>query len=69
MNDDQMRLSDLLPEYARYNKLTPQEAAHALHELFEELYIKHGETLENRLSLNSLTQDRKWPHKLLFRGL
>ncbi|NIM32080.1 MAG: hypothetical protein GTN60_12280 [Pseudomonas stutzeri] len=54
MNDDQMRLSDLLPEYARYNKLTPQEAAHALHELFEELYIKHSETLENRLSLNSI---------------
>lgn len=49
-----MRLSDLVPEYARYYKTSLQEAAYALHELIEGLYIEHGETLEKRLSLNNI---------------
>ena len=41
MNDDVMRLSDLVPEYARYNKVTLQDAAYALHELFIALESDH----------------------------
>lgn len=41
MNDDVMRLSDLAPEYARYNKVTLQDAAYALHEIFVELDAHH----------------------------
>lgn len=54
MTNDVMCLSDLVPEYARFYKVNNQKAAHALHELFEELHIKYGETLENRLSLNNI---------------
>lgn len=54
MKDDLMRLSDLVPEYVRYYKVRPQEAAYALHELVEELYIEHGENRGNRLSLNNI---------------
>lgn len=41
MNDDVMRLSDLAPEYARYNKVSLQDAAYALHEIFVELDAHH----------------------------
>ncbi|AOE87965.1 hypothetical protein [Pseudomonas sp. TCU-HL1] len=54
MNNDVMRLSDLVPEYARHYRVSPQEAAHALHELIEELYIEHGEKRGNRSSLNDI---------------
>lgn len=42
MNDDFMRLSDLVPAYVRCYKVSPQEAAYALHELIEELYVEYG---------------------------
>lgn len=41
MNDDVMRLSDLVPEYARYYKVDPQDAAYELHEIFVELDAHH----------------------------
>lgn len=41
MNDDVMRLSDLVPEYARYYKVSLQDAAYALHEIFAELGAHH----------------------------
>ena len=41
MNDDVMRLSDLVPEYARRDKVSLPEAAYALHELFIELNTDH----------------------------
>ncbi len=41
MNDDVMRFSDLVPEYARYYKVSLQDAAYALHELFIELGSDH----------------------------
>lgn len=41
MNDDVMRLSDLVPEYARYYKVSLQDAAYALHEIFVELDAHH----------------------------
>lgn len=41
MNDDVMRLSDLVPEYARYYRVSLQDAAYALHELFIELSSNH----------------------------
>lgn len=41
MNDDVIRLSDLVPEYARCYKVSPQEAAYALHELIVSLYSEY----------------------------
>lgn len=41
MNDDVIRLSDLVPEYARRYKVSPQEAAYALHELIVSLYSEY----------------------------
>ncbi|WP_339410227.1 hypothetical protein [Pseudomonas sp. EA_35y_Pfl2_R5] len=38
MNDDLIRLSDLVPEYVRYHEVSIQEAAYDLHELIENLY-------------------------------
>ncbi|MDD1016980.1 hypothetical protein [Pseudomonas rubra] len=54
MSDDSVRLSDLVPEYSRYYKVTPKEAAHALHELIDDLYSEHGERRGNRLSINEI---------------
>ena len=41
MNDDVIRLSDLVPKYARHYKVSPQEAAYALHELIVGLYSEY----------------------------
>lgn len=41
MNDDVIRLSDLVLEHARYYKVSPQEAAYALHELIVDLYSEY----------------------------
>ncbi|HUE91870.1 hypothetical protein [Pseudomonas sp.] len=41
MNDDVMRLSDLVPEYARRYKVSLSDAAYELHELFIELNTDH----------------------------
>jgi hypothetical protein len=54
MNDDVMRLSDLVPEYARCYRVSHHEAAHALHELIQELYIEYSEVRDSRLSLNNI---------------
>jgi len=54
MSDDSVRLSDLVPEYSRYYKVTPKEAAHALHELIDDLYSEHGERRGDRLSINEI---------------
>ncbi len=54
MSDDVMRLSDLVPVYARYYKVDSQVAAHALHEFIEELYAEHGEARGNNLFLNNV---------------
>ncbi|MCE5364123.1 hypothetical protein [Pseudomonas anguilliseptica] len=47
MSDDVIRLSDLVPEYARHYKVSPQEAAYALHELIvglhSEYHVKRAE--------------------------
>lgn len=46
MNDDLMRLSDLVPEYARYYELKLIEAAFGLHELLDEtllVYLANNE--------------------------
>ncbi|MGX0954484.1 hypothetical protein AB7M18_000612 [Pseudomonas viridiflava] len=51
MNNDLMRLSDLVPAYSRFHKVSDQEAAYALHELIEELYVEHG---VNRFRPNSI---------------
>ncbi|MDZ5738337.1 hypothetical protein [Pseudomonas asiatica] len=42
MSDDFMRLCDLVPRYARFHKISPQEAAYALYELIERLYVEYG---------------------------
>lgn len=41
MNDDVIRLSTLVPEYACHYKVSPQEAAYALHELIVGLYSEY----------------------------
>ncbi|MBS6079573.1 MAG: hypothetical protein KIC49_00065 [Pseudomonas fluorescens] len=41
MNADVIRLTDLVPEYARQYKTGPKEAAYALHELFLDLYTEY----------------------------
>lgn len=41
MNDDVMRLSDLVPEYSRHYKVSLTDAAYALHEFFNELNTDH----------------------------
>ncbi|MBP3860815.1 MULTISPECIES: hypothetical protein [Pseudomonas] len=41
MSDDVIRLSDLVPEYARHYKASPQEASYALHELILDLYSEY----------------------------
>lgn len=42
MSDDVMRLSDLVPEYARHYKVGAQDAAYALYELFDEMDSEQG---------------------------
>lgn len=54
MNDDVMRLSDLVPEYSRYYKVSSKEAAHDLHEVIRELHIEHSELQKNKLSPNDI---------------
>ncbi|MHA6193114.1 hypothetical protein ACX3YG_01855 [Pseudomonas wadenswilerensis] len=54
MSDDAVRLSELVPEYSRYYKVTPKEAAYALHELIDDLYLEYGERRGNRLSINEV---------------
>lgn len=49
MNDDLMRLSDLVPEYASYYKVRSVEAAHGLHELIEDLMMEYCEVRGERL--------------------
>ena len=51
MSDDFMRLCDLVPRYARFHKISPQEAAYALYELIERLYVEYG---VNRFLPNSV---------------
>lgn len=46
-----MRLCDLVPRYARFHKISPQEAAYALYELIERLYVEYG---VNRFIPNSI---------------
>ncbi len=41
MNYDLIRLSDLVPEYVRYHKVSFREAAYDLHELIEDLYREY----------------------------
>ncbi len=45
MSGDVMRLSDLVPEYARYYRVGTQDAAYALHELFVEMDSEQGRTI------------------------
>lgn len=53
MNDDLIRLSDLVPEYACYYELSFQEAAYDLHELIEKLFneyaMKRGKPLPEQI--------------------
>lgn len=42
MNADLIRLSDLVPEYARYYEVSFQEAAYDLHELIEDLFREYA---------------------------
>lgn len=53
MNDDLIRLSDLVPEYARYYEVSFQEAAYNLHELIEQLFreytLKRGKPLPEQI--------------------
>lgn len=53
MSDDSMRLSDLAPMYARFYKVSPQEAAYALYELIERLYIEYGVNRFSPYSINN----------------
>lgn len=41
MNDDVMRLSDLLPAYARYHAVSLPEAAFGLYELIDEAFLSY----------------------------
>ena len=54
MNDDVMRLSDFVPEYARYYKVSAKEAAHDLHEVIRELHMEYSEIQKNKLSPNDI---------------
>lgn len=54
MSGDLMRLSDLVPEYVRCCKVSTQEAAHALHELIEELHVEHGVNRWRPDSINNI---------------
>ena len=53
MNDDLIRLSDLMPEYARCHEVSFQEAAYYLHELIESLFreysLKRGKPLPEKI--------------------
>lgn len=42
MNDDVIRISDLVKECAGYYEIDDQEAAHILHELFNELFLEYS---------------------------
>ncbi|SFP60221.1 hypothetical protein [Pseudomonas borbori] len=42
MNDDVMRIPDLVKECARYYEVDDQEAAHTLHELIKELSLEYS---------------------------
>ena len=52
MNNDFMRLSDLIPVYISHFKTSSSEAGHALHELMEELYIEYAEKQWKPNSIN-----------------
>lgn len=54
VSDDSMRLSDLAPMYARFYKVSPQEAAYALYELIERLYIEYGVNRFSPCSVNNI---------------
>lgn len=54
MNDDVVRLSDLVPEYARCYKVSTKEAAHDLHEVIRELHLELSEIQRNKLSPNDI---------------
>lgn len=42
MSADLIRLSDFVPEYARYYEVSPQEAAHDLYEIIESLFQEYA---------------------------
>ncbi len=42
MSADLIRLSDFVPEYARYYEVSPQEAAHDLYEIIEALFQEYA---------------------------
>lgn len=46
MSSDVKRLSDLVPNYARYYMVSHQEAAYALHELIQELSVEYVDVRE-----------------------
>ncbi|MBF8164578.1 hypothetical protein IVE04_25765 [Pseudomonas mendocina] len=54
MSSDVKRLSDLVPNYARYYMVSHQEAAYALHELIQELSVEYVDVREDRLSLGKV---------------
>jgi hypothetical protein len=47
MSDDLMRLSDLVLAYARFYKVSSHEAAYALYELIEGLYVEYGVSISS----------------------
>ena len=76
MNDDLIRLSDLMPEYARYYEVSFQEAAYDLHELienlFREYYLKRGQPLPEQIWCvggAKLSQRSNKGYELCFGGL
>lgn len=54
MNDDVMRLSDLVPEYVRHYKISPPDAAYALREIFTELNTDHHSKKPNEAIPNNV---------------
>lgn len=42
MNNELIRLSDLVPDYARYHNVSFHEAAYSLHELMEDLWVEYS---------------------------
>lgn len=54
MNDEVMRLSDLVPEYARHYKVSLPDAAYALHELFTELTSDYHSKQPNKAIPNNI---------------
>lgn len=77
MNDDVIRLSDLVPKYASYYKVSPQEAAYALHELIVGLYSEYHVKREEMVVPDHIfwvgrvgcSQRSPKSYKLFFNGL